>query len=344
MQISLRADSLSRIATAELQRQKEHKGVCEMNREMKQTLRNLITVGDRVALSHPSTEKKIRLIGKIADWSVKADTSDCMGEPWPALATGYYQAALEVTSALSGSLTPAVISAAAGNVLKGAKNFRPYGRGIYSSDNEKNDHLFLGGVKNLQILNQEVRDPEIARILEQKADPEEICRQIADLHREPAKTDPISLAQTALRQAEKHYVDRFAATKNLEQIVLAAKKEASLHPGRANLAGLIEQIAKNAQPPSWDLLNDGAYLASLEVITALQGRVTPQTFSAAARNLTRGQTMISARHDHLRDGYYRAGVESLKLLNLELQNPLVDEILKDRESRAAAFVTLGNLY
>jgi len=343
MQVSLRPDTLSRIAGAELTRQKAARG-CD-RKEMEKTLDYLDLVGDRVASAHPRLEKESRLIQKMAREAVAAEKTDCMGEPWPALATGYYQAALEVTAAMGGALDAVTISAAADNLIKGAKDFRPYGNGVYSSDSEKNQHLFEQGLANLKLLNREVNDEEIAGLLGEQAEPEATIAKIAELHKDPVKTDAVSLAERALAKIKERGFDGFGADKTLKEIILAAHKEGVQNPRRAKESRLIGQLAKNTQAESWDLINGGEYLAALEVICALKGSLNRSAMSTAARNLAQGESFLQRYFDTVRNGHSYHGLANLKLLNRELKDPLAGEILEKAERPvAAAFLTLGTLY
>jgi len=92
--------------------------------------------------------------------------------------TGHYQAALEVISAISFSLSPATVSAAADCLLKGSYQLSFNDSGFVETDGcnyraaklseKKNEALLATGMESLTIINREVKDKDIVKYLEEE--------------------------------------------------------------------------------------------------------------------------------------------------------------------------------
>jgi|GEM_PF-5613251 len=170
----------------------------EVNKDLAETLNNIVDIADSVKFTTPKDKQIRRVVRKIASTSLKAQKA-CQKEMDEARAkqnapsekplspsqksnreytaisemkqaqmklTGDYQAALEVISAVSCSLTPGVVSAAAGNLLKGT-----YQLYYYSSEDKKNQTMLNAGMKYLRMLNTEVNDPTLRTFLKREGTP-----------------------------------------------------------------------------------------------------------------------------------------------------------------------------
>jgi|GEM_PF-4434365 len=172
--MEIRRNALSQIAGQELTSVKSGRNKREARKEMQETLEVIVGQADKVVKAHPDAAMETRLIKKIAGNSLaQVNKMDHSGWYYLQYMIGDLQAALEVISAVNGSLTPATITAAAGNVLAG-QTFDPFSKKDNERDGElgdKNKHLLKRGLDNLQILNEEVKDKDFEAILREGKNP-----------------------------------------------------------------------------------------------------------------------------------------------------------------------------
>lgn len=169
-----------------------------VNKDLEETLNNIIDITDSVKFTTPQDRQIRRVVRKIASSSLKtkqvcqkeideanaglnapSEKPITKEEKWrregvahstinraQMKLTGEYQAALEVISAVTGSLTPGVVSAAAGNLVKGT-----YQLYYYSAEDKKNETMLNSGMKYLRMLNAEVNDPTLKVFLKKEGTP-----------------------------------------------------------------------------------------------------------------------------------------------------------------------------